>query len=157
MAVKWKEAARSKSSGAFLKFSDGDDVIVKFIEGPEYREFSNDEGRLVKTWEWKVLTEEGEKTLSVASKRLLEALADEDDEAEILGRWIRIRCRGSGYQRMYRVSAAKKPDWAVKSKRLTETKAKKPKPEPEPVDEEEEESEESEEQGYDPLEEDEEF
>lgn len=157
MAVKWKEAARSKSSGAFLKFQDGDDVVLKVLSEPEYREFTNAEGRVVKSWEWRILTEDGEKTLSVASKRLLEALADEDDEAEILGRWIRIRCRGSGYQRTYRVSAAKKPDWAVKSKRLTEPRAKKPVPEPEPEDEEEEESEESEEQGYDPLEEDEEF
>lgn len=157
MPANWKEAARSKSSGAYLKFSDGDDVVVKFVEGPEYREFSNNEGRLVQTWEWKVLTADGVKTLSVASKRLLEALADEDDESPILGRWIRIRCKGFGYQRMYRVSAAKTPDWAVKSKRLSQSPQSPRRREPEPEDEEEEESEESEVLGYDPLEEDEEF
>lgn len=118
MAVKWKEAARSKSSGAFIKFGDGDDVIVKFIEGPEYREFTNAEGRVVKSWEWRVLTEDGEKVMSVASKRLLEELADADDEEPLLGRWIRILAKGNGYQRKYRVRAASAPEWARETKRF---------------------------------------
>lgn len=114
----WKEAARSASGGQYLKFQDGDDVVLKVLSEPEYREFTNAEGRVVKSWEWRVLTEDGEKVMSVASKRLLEELADADDEEPLLGRWIRILAKGNGYQRKYRVRAASAPEWARETKRF---------------------------------------
>lgn len=103
MAAAWKTDAREGGGGRFVKFKAGTEVDMKVISGPEPHQFTASDGKKVSGWEWEVETEDGPRTLSVTSRRLLQVLADEDDECPLEGTWIRIKALGDGMERQWRV------------------------------------------------------
>lgn len=108
MAAKWKTDAREGGGGKYIKFKAGTEIDMKVISGPEPHEFKASDGTKVSGWEWDVETEDGPKTLSVTSRRLLQILADEDDECPLEGTWIRVKALGDGMERQWRVRRIEK-------------------------------------------------
>lgn len=108
MARNWKQDAE-EGSGEFLKFKNGTEYVALFVSGPKPHSFEAADGKTVKGWEWQVEVDGEEKTLSVTSKRLLRALAAEDDDDPIIGRYIKIRALGDGMDRQWRVVPANRP------------------------------------------------
>ena len=107
MAKDWKTYGREGST--YLKFQDGEEKDLQFVAGPEEHTFKAKDGSTVTAFEWAVLVDEGEKILSVSSKRLLSVLADEDDDEPLIGRGLRIKAMGGGYNRQWRVRSIANP------------------------------------------------
>lgn len=102
MARDWKDKAR-EGGGKYLKFKNGMQYDMEFIDGPREHAFTNEAGKDVTSMEWDVDVEGDEKILSVSSRRLLQLLADEDDDEELIGSVLRIKAIGDGFERQWRV------------------------------------------------------
>jgi hypothetical protein len=104
----WKTKARA-GGGNYLKFKDGQEMIVHIIEGPRDHSFENEQGKTIESLEWDVEVEGESKVLGVSSKRLQQMLADEDDEEPLEGGWFKIKAMGDGLDRQWRVRRIEPP------------------------------------------------
>ena len=104
----WKAKAR-ESGGNYLKFKDGQEITMRVVEGPREHSFENDAGKKIESMEWDVEVNGESKVLGVSSRRLLQMLADEDDEEPLEGGWFRIKAIGNGFDRQWRVRRVTPP------------------------------------------------
>lgn len=102
--MSWTDKAETVFSGKYVKFADGRECIVKFLKEPWERKFSLN-GKEKISYEFEVLVNEVQKTMSVTSKRLMSKLIAEDRKKSLVGRILRIKAIGDGTARDWEVEA----------------------------------------------------
>lgn len=101
----WKSRAKdSIESEKYVKFDDGTERTVTFVEEPYERTFRAKDGKNKPSLEFPVEIKGVKKIMSVTSKRLLKKLIAQDDKTPLIGRTLYIRAIGDGTMR----------DWIVK-------------------------------------------
>jgi len=67
--MSWKDVDE-EGEGTYIKFKPGMVVQVKILDYPTQRDFENDEGKTVKSYDLPVLLNGEEKIIGLSSKRL---------------------------------------------------------------------------------------